>query len=190
MPPEHTDPKKEQVYIEYLVKKSQSGDGESFGELYDIFLPRIYRYVYFRVHDAESEDITEEIFLRAWEKINKYSPREGASFSAWLFKLASNSVADHYRQRKEHFEIPEYFPDESRLGNPKQQAEGELDLARLKQALKKLPEKYQQVLVLRYINDLSHKEIAKILKKSEGAVRILVFRGLGLMRTVLQKKKM
>src|SRR3989338_1073160 len=93
-----SDPQKDQR-IEELVKKSQEGDSDAFGSLYEQFITPIYRYIYYRVGADETEDLTEMVFLKAWENIKQY--HFGVhSFSSWIFRIAHNVIIDHYRLNK------------------------------------------------------------------------------------------
>jgi len=175
------------IYIEELVKKSQDGDWESFGKLYDIFLPTIYRYVYFKTPSSYSEDVTENIFLKIWENIHQYQPRQDSTFSAWIFRIARNTINDYFRKHKSFDEISENLPDKSCLSDPQKKFIDKFNSEQLKKAIADLPEKYQQIIIFKYINDLSNAEIAEILEKTQGAVRILQFRALDQLRTILQK---
>lgn len=165
--------------IEKLVKKSQKGDPNAFAEIYDIFVDPIYRYVYYRVKSVDAEDLVETVFLKVWENIRQYKPRK-KSFSAWMFRIAHNLVVDYYRSSKGNFieELTPQLPDQSREHNPIRVTQGVLDQDLLKEAIRKLKKQYQEIIIYKFINDLSSKEIADILKKSEGSLRILQFRAL------------
>lgn len=165
--------------IEKLVKKSQKGDQDAFAEIYDIFIDPIYRYVYYRVKSVDAEDLVETVFLKVWENIRQYKPRK-KSFSAWMFRIAHNLVVDYYRASKGNFieELTLQLPDQSREHNPICVTQGVLDQDLLKEAIGKLKKQYQEIIIYKFINDLSSKEIADILKKSEGSLRILQFRAL------------
>lgn len=165
--------------IEKLVKKSQKGDQDAFAGIYDIFIDPIYRYVYYRVKSVDAEDLVETVFLKVWENIRQYKPRK-KSFSAWIFRIAHNLVVDYYRSSKGNMieELTPQVPDQSREHNPIRVTQGVLDQDALKEAIGKLKKQYQEVIIYKFINDLSNKEIADILKKSEGSLRILQFRAL------------
>lgn len=165
--------------IEKLVRKSQKGDQDAFAGIYDIFIDPIYRYVYYRVKSVDAEDLVETVFLKVWENIRQYKPRK-KSFSAWIFRIAHNLVVDYYRSSKGNMieELTPQVPDQSREHNPIRVTQGVLDQDALKEAIGKLKKQYQEVIIYKFINDLSNKEIADILKKSEGSLRILQFRAL------------
>jgi RNA polymerase sigma-70 factor, ECF subfamily len=170
-------PAKNQAKINGLVKKMQAGDTEAFGEIYDIFLSDIYRFIYYKVtHKELAEDLTEDTFFKAWQKIDKYKKTKHP-FSAWLYRIAHNTVIDYLRKEKISIdEIVEEIKDERM--NSQQSTELYFNQQFLQRALVKLPESQREAIILKYVNDLSNKEIAITLDKSETAVRILLSRGL------------
>ncbi|MFA4891282.1 MAG: sigma-70 family RNA polymerase sigma factor [Candidatus Gracilibacteria bacterium] len=174
--------------IERLVEKAQGGDTEAFASIYDHFVDQIYRYIYFRVPKEDAEDITETVFLKSWEKIRQYK-MESKSFSAWIYRIAHNLVVDTYRFKKdkEVVELTPNIPEYRREHNPIRTTENSLHSDKLKIALSKLKKGYRQVVILKFINELSNTEIAQVLKKSEGSVRILQFRALKALKRELNE---
>lgn len=164
--------------IEELVKKSQKGDSEAFAELYEHFVTPIYRYIFFKVKKEDVEDLTETLFLKAWENIKKYKKKKNTNFKSWIYRIAHNLVVDHYRLTREHSSLDPRIKETKREANPIDKADLNINNENLKLAISKLKKNYQQVLILKFINELSNEEISKILKKSEGSVRILQFRAL------------
>jgi RNA polymerase sigma-70 factor, ECF subfamily len=166
------------------LKLTVEGDKQAFGEFYSFYLNEIYRYVYFRVHNHhEAEDLTETAFLNAWKYLtagrNKTkidNPR------AWIYRIAHNTVIDHFRTRKEEIPI-EQLPVPSQPFNPT-----ETDLIydekveQLTEHFSKLEAKYQEVIILRFINQMSHAETAQVLGIKENHVRILQYRALKQLR--------
>lgn len=168
-----------------LVKKAQDGDHDAFGEIYDQFATPIYRYVAFRVPEAVAEDLVADIFVRAWEKLGKYRGRAGTPFSSWLFRIARNIVIDTYRTQKDIEELDEFHEDADRWNNPTLKITQELQCTLLRQAMNRLPRRYREVLLLSFMADLSHAEIARALRMREGSVRILKHRALRKLATLL-----
>lgn len=171
--------------IDRLVVLSQQGDTEAFAQIYDMLVVPIYRYIYYRVHAGDAEDLTEMVFLKAWENLLQYQKTQ-YSFSAWLFKIARNLVVDYYRAHTFSEELDPSLPDTRREADPEAYVENVLDQQTLKTALSRLKESYQQVIILKFINDLPNSEIARIMGRSEGTVRILQFRALAALKRILE----
>jgi RNA polymerase sigma-70 factor, ECF subfamily len=174
------------VREDLLVDRARRGDADAFGRLYQLHLDRIYRYVYYRVGSSnEAEDLTEHVFLKAWEAIGRYESR-GLPFAAWLYRMAHNAVIDHYRARKATTPIDETFDLEDESQNPVASTEALFDREELTVAIKRLNPDQQTVIVLRFSEGLSHAEVGRILGKSEGAVRVIQHRALGVMARYLR----
>lgn len=172
-----------------LVLRAQQGDTEAFALLYDQLVKPIYRYIYYRVEPAIAEDLTEETFLKAWENVRQY--KKGKSpFSSWIFRIAHNLICDYYRKHPMSVaEIDENLVDPEPRHSPVFQINVKFNEIRLRKAILKLPENYQQVIVLKYINDLPNNEIAAALGKPEGTIRTIQFRALKQLRSLLQGKR-
>jgi RNA polymerase sigma-70 factor (ECF subfamily) len=169
-----------------LVRRAQSGDAEAFGYLYDGFIERIYRYVFFRVTDEQTaEDLTSQVFTKAWEKLDHYKP-SGAPFIAWLYTIARNIVIDYYRTRKETVDLDEAVSIASDGPPPEDQVELHFEIEGLREALEQLTEDQQQVVVLKFISGLSTEEIAQQLGKRAGAIRALQMRALQSLARLMQ----
>lgn len=174
-----------------LVRQAISGDPEAFAQLYDACVERVYRYVYFRVtDDAAAEDLTSQVFLKAWENLDGYKPG-GSPFIAWLYTIARNLVIDHYRTRKETVPLEEVISEvNNEERTPDEEVEDRFDLQALRDALQFLTEEQQQVLVLKFIAGLPNRNIAKMMNKREGAVRALQMRGLQTLARYMQEKEL
>jgi len=172
---------------ENLIKRAKKGDKECFGRLYDHYLNRIYRFIVLKVDSkAVAEDLVHEVFLSAFENINSYASR-GFPFSSWLYQIARNKVIDYYRTRKnnlsfemvseEHFKIEDVI--EKDLNHV-------LELTQVREAMRSLGEIEQEVLIMRFIEDMPHKEISRALGKSEGAIRLIQHRAINNLKQILQ----
>ena len=172
-----------------LVLQAQSGNSEAFGQLYDAYMERIYRFVYFRVEDQQTaEDITSQVFLKAWSNLDRFQFSR-TPYLAWLYTIAHNAVIDHYRTRKVTTALDDVQlsqPDHSEL------VENEIDLTvemqSVKRALQSLTDDQQKVLTLKFIEGMSNNEIARHLGKREGAIRALQMRGLQALAKQLEEK--
>jgi RNA polymerase sigma-70 factor, ECF subfamily len=166
-----------------------SGDPNAFGELYDHFVERVYRYLYFRTGShPEAEDLTEQVFLKAWEAIGRYQ-WQGRPFVAWLYRLAHNSHIDHVRT---HRPTTSLTNDERPIELASPAAEVELaralDADLLAHALGELTIDQQQVIVMKFIEGLDNEQIALSMDKREGAIRALQMRALMSLRRVLESQ--
>jgi RNA polymerase sigma-70 factor (ECF subfamily) len=163
-----------------LVRRSQRGDQAAFAQLYDAYIDRIHRYIYFRVaeDDEMAEDITSQVFLKAWEKLDSYQPGQ-SPFIAWLYRIAHNAVIDYYRTNKIAIALDEARPVEiSHEDGTEEKLDLQFESQQLRAALQELTEDQQQVLILKFINGFSTPEIAQQLGKQQGAVRALQMRAL------------
>jgi len=163
-----------------LVKQAKSGDAEAFGQLYERYAPPIFRFLAAQMADRlVAEDLTADVFLRAWQSLPRYRER-GHPFSAYLFKIARNAVIDWWRKNPPQPETSlEYL--EIRGAQPPHSL-AEVESETLSAGLRGLPADYQQVIVLRFINGFSPREVAQIMARSEGAVRVLQHRALKALR--------
>jgi len=178
-----TAPTFDQTTIVSLIKGAEGGDFEAFGELYSIFLDRIYRYVFYQVRDRmTAEDITEEVFVKAWQAIGSCKGKE-ATFSAWLYRIAHNHMIDTLRNKQKYTSIEmENIIDDS---DPKVEIETALDRQELLAAVADLPQNQKEVIILKFIEELDNREISQVLGKREGAIRILQMRALTNLRQKL-----
>lgn len=172
-----------------LAIRATRHEREAFGLLYDRYVTKIYQYVYYKVGSgAEAEDLTAQVFLRAWEAIGGYEWREHP-FSAWLFRIARNLVVDYHRARRETVSLEgtdgrdEIQPSDTAL--PDQSLQALFASEQLRRAVGQLTEEQQEVILLRFIEGYSTAEIAAIMGKREGAIRGLQFRGLAALRELI-----
>jgi RNA polymerase sigma-70 factor, ECF subfamily len=159
--------------VDVLVSRAQKGQAEAFGFLYEKYLDLVYRYVYLRTGQTEqAEDITQGVFLRAFESITDYR-QLGKPFLGWLMRIAHNLIVDHYRWEKRHHTVP--LPEGSLIStrDPVITAEQNYELAEVKKAMTKLSAGQNEIFSLRFIAGLSVSEAAAVTGKSVGAVKTL-----------------
>ena len=167
-----------------LVAKSQKGDFEAFGALYDAYLPKIYRFLFFRLrHQETAEDLTSQTFMKALERIGSFDPERG-NFSSWLYQIARNTMVDHLRANKQVVELDEAVSVASGQ-NVQEEAADIWDVARVKAELQNLPVQQQEVLLLRVFEGYSHREIAATLGISEGASKVNLSRAIDALQKLL-----
>ena len=164
-----------------------SRDPNAFGELYDLFIERVYRYLYFRTGShPEAEDLTEQVFLKAWEAIPRYR-WQGRPFLAWLYRLAHNAHIDHVRSQKPTTSLNnDQRPVELPSSSAAVELSRALDADVLARALCELTPDQQQVIVLKFLEGLDNEQIALNMEKREGAIRALQMRALMSLRRVLE----
>ncbi|MBI4284013.1 MAG: sigma-70 family RNA polymerase sigma factor [Chloroflexi bacterium] len=170
---------------ESLVRQAQEGDQRAFAQLYEEHFDKIYRYVALRIGDRiEAEDMTQQVFLNALQSISSFKWK-GVPFVAWLFRIAHNQVVDYLRKKTKHTAAP---LDESLVSsdsNPQSIVEHTLEMERLLIATKRLTKAQQEVISLRFAGELSIVEVAKIMGKSQGAVKALQHSAIIALRRVL-----
>lgn len=168
---------------EELIQNAKNGDAESFGALYDLYMPRIYRFIFLRTRRKEdAEDLTHQVFSSAWQSLRRYESR-GFPFGSWLYRIASNAVIDHYRTEKDHAPleaIPEEFTAEA--ARLEEKMDTAIDLDRARALLAKLEPDQQNVILMKFVENLPNKEIAEALGKTEGAVRVIQHRAIKKLR--------
>lgn len=170
-----------------LLYRARKGDQSAFARLCDYYREKIYQYVYFRIPDQEkTEDLLSEIFTKVLDYLIKGN--EIKNFRAFLYQTARNIIVDFYREKNKHEisldEISELEIKEEK--DPAKEFDLKLDLVKIEKALRRIPDRYREVIVLRYINELPFKEIAKITGENPTSLRQLVHRGLKLVKKYLQ----
>jgi RNA polymerase sigma-70 factor (ECF subfamily) len=180
---------KEQFYL-YKAKKL---DPDAFAKVYDLFVNKIYRYIFFKVSSVqEAQDLTSEVFLKTWQYLQK-EKKEVDNLQALLYQIAKNCVIDFYRQREKRNTVDIDSVAESVFIN--QTTENMTDKLFVKMqtkevydTLSEMNDLYREVIILKYIDQLSVKEVATIINKSSGATRVLLHRAMAVLKKLLAKK--
>ena len=175
-----------------LVKKAKK-DPEIFSQLYDRYYSQIFGYILKRVANLEiAQDITSETFFKALKKLWQFRWRN-ISFSAWLYRIASNEIANYYRKNKYKPVSLKKIPEPLAVHNPEAEileAEQELkkhqDFLIIQEKISKLPTKYQEVITLRFFEKKQIKEIAEILGKKEGTIKSLFSKELEKLKNLIE----
>jgi RNA polymerase sigma-70 factor (ECF subfamily) len=165
---------------EIALTLAARGDVEAFGVLYERYVGRIYNYIFYRTGNYEdAEDLTARVFFRAMRHIGNYRHR-GLPFSAWLYRIAHNLVANWHRDNSRRKEIP---LDEALIvrhisDHPELELVHSEERKHLVELIRGLPADRQQLLILKFVEHLSNAEIGRIMGRSEGAVKSLYHRTL------------
>ena len=167
--------------IDEDLERAIQGDDAAFGNIYEQYVSRIYNYIFYRVGNAnDAEDLTAKVFLRAYTHIGKYNQR-GLPFSAWLYRIAHNLVANWYRDNSRRKDIsldePLHLID-NRTNLPEHELILIEERDRLLEVIHKLPINRQELLILKFVDGLSNAEIGEVLGRTEGAVKSLYHRTL------------
>ncbi len=169
-----------------LIHRAKRGEKECFGQLYDHYTAQIYRFILLKVTNRhEAEDLTHDVFLSAWQSLRGYKS-QGFPFSSWLYQIARNKVIDHYRTKKSHLSVDSLEENAVKLVDmTENNLEKILSLEVIQKAMRNLGPEQQDVLIMKFIEDLPHRDIAATLGKSEGAVRLIQHRALNALREQL-----
>ena len=180
-------PEQQNVDEARLIQEAQHGGAEAFGQLYEMYAPAVYRFLYAHIDDPlDAEDLTGEVFLKTWQSLPGYRQR-GIPFSGFLFRVARNVLYDHYRRLRRRgapLRIDGELAEDI-LRDPAQNVPSELDHKEVRLLLSHLREDQRTVLSLRFIAGLSCDETAQVMGKSSGAIRILQHRALTALRKIM-----
>jgi RNA polymerase sigma-70 factor (ECF subfamily) len=160
--------------------RAAQADGAAFATLYRRYVDRVYGYAFYQLGDHhDAEDATERIFLAAFRALPDFND-QGSSFRAWLFRIAHNTIANAHRSRAR--KRTERLPDDFERAAPDADPAGQVALAdelrEIRRVVAQMPDDRRQVILLRFVDDLSTNEIAQVLDRSPGAVRVLLHRSL------------
>jgi RNA polymerase sigma-70 factor, ECF subfamily len=175
-----------------LMEKAKTGDNTAFGLIYKAYFSPIFRYIFFRVRNqAVAEDITQAVFLKVLEKLPSYQDKNRSPL-AFFYTVARNKIIDFWRQNNREANMAENDGDLSDISDSSDSAEELLTKAGagelISQALETIPQEQREVVILKFINELSYEEIAALLHKKETAVRQLQCRGIKSLRKYFEKK--
>jgi len=178
----------DQSEILALVGRAAGGDIDAFGDLYSIYLDPIYRYVFYHVKDKmTAEDITEEVFIKAWKAIDSCKGKE-QTFSSWLYRIAHNQMVDKLRstQKRQAVEVrKQSLPETSDI---EKEIEARLEWEQTLEAISCLPKKQKQIIILKFVEGMDNREIERITGKSQNSIRVLQMRALSTLCQRLHKE--
>lgn len=161
---------------------------EQFGGIYDQYIGKIYRFVYLKVNSQEiAEDLTSKVFLKGWEAYQSKS--EIKNVRAFLYQIARNTVIDYYRGKGRTKTIPAEFASE--IIDPRVSAHDKAvlnaDINIIKTAIQKLSKEHQDIIIWHYLDDMTIPEVAKLLGRPEGTVRVMLHRGLKDLKNIIEE---
>ena len=180
------DPNSEDAALVARAKR----DPEAFGLLYERHVKRIYNYVYYRTgNEHDAEDLTARVFHRAILHLDEYTER-GVPFTAWLYRIAHNLVANWHRDqgRRKVLSLDDVVLHDLQTEAPEVMTENKEEQEALLQAIRRLPDERQQLLILKFVDRLSNADIGAVMKRSEGAVKSLYHRTLLSLRDELTRR--
>lgn len=161
-----------------LQRIQEKKDSDAYAELYDAYVTKMFRFIAYKVGNREvAEDLTSDLFLKLWEYLTKKREEEIGSLNGLVYRMARNLVIDYYRNRSRTEECS--VDNISQLGEDTRELEKvhiKIESAKLLALIKTLKVQYQEVLLLRYVEELSIKEISVVMEKKQGAVRVLLHR--------------
>ena len=179
------------IHEKLLLARLRKKDPDAFGEMYDLYVTPIYRFIYLKVSSRpDAEDLTSDVFLRTWQYVTTTDKSIG-NFRALVYRIARNAVIDFYRRRAKQElasddEMLSQVVDE-RQQSLLQEIDISIDVEKVHLVLQQMKDDYREVIILRYIEQLSVRDIAIILEKSSGAVRVLLSRSLKVARGLLDQ---
>jgi RNA polymerase sigma-70 factor (ECF subfamily) len=180
--------------VKELVERAQNKDRDAFGRLFDLYYDKVLNYVFRRVLNTEyAKDITSNTFLKALKNLDQFEWRNGPfSFSGWIFKIATNEVNQYFRKQN-RYKLTIDDPDFKELGDNNkvvEEIEKKIDndkhLLILNKAIKQLKPIYQDILHLKYFEEMSYEEISQVLNKNESTIRVYSKRAKEELRTILE----
>jgi len=179
-----------------FISRLKSHDKDAFIKAYDESVNDIYRFVYFKVgNKEEANDITSMVFLKTWNHIQNNSLEDSKTLRALLYKIARTTIIDHYRETGNKISVS--LDDEDNkidivdtAQDPQERMDNEANLELIKSKLPLLKEEYREVIIMKFINDLTLEEIADVTGKKKGNVRVLLHRALGALRELIEADKL
>jgi RNA polymerase sigma-70 factor (ECF subfamily) len=174
---------------DHVIARAQAGDSDAIATLYECYKNKVYRYLYYRTGEHHAaEDLTAEVFMRAIKSLPHYRQR-AVPIHAWLLQIARNLAIDHSRRMsvRRHHDLDENLVDPA--PTPEMIAERRLEISHMWDALRRLTADQCDVIILRFLSDMSIAEVARLLNKSESAVKTLQMRGLAALERILTARK-
>lgn len=172
--------------------KAKNKDPKAFSQVYDLYVAKIYRFIFFKVNKAEdAQDLTSEVFLKTWQYI--IDGKEIQNLRALFYTIAKNLVIDHYRKNsqkevslEQQFLEQQEIPITSDSLTPFEQLDQKIEIAKVEDKLRELKDEYREALILRFVDQLSIKEMSVVMGKKSGAVRVILYRALNALKKLME----
>ncbi len=172
--------------LEQILRQAQAGSEAALTQIYNAYFERIYRFVFYRVsHKETAEDLTEDIFVKLFKKLKNLE--QLGAFEGWLFQIARNQVIDYYRRKKQLVPLEE-------IENTLEYETNLVDTVNLKteqtvfiKLLKELTPEQQQVIKLKFLEDIDNDIIAEMMNKTEGAIRVIQHRAIAKLKELIDE---
>lgn len=165
-----------------LLKGAQAGDQAAFGSIYDAYAGKIFKYIYYRVRDKElAEDLTSQSFLKALQNLQTFDHQKGV-FSAWIYRIARNTLFDHFRTNRETVDLEDVF-GLSAPGSIEHEAEVNENMQKVREHMKELTSEQRDIIIMRVWDGMSYREIAGIIGKTEANCQMIFSRAIAKLRS-------
>lgn len=166
------------------MSRAQSGDAEAFGRIYDLYSPKLYRFIYFKVHHQETaQDLLSDTFMKSLKSLDRFDVERG-TVSSWLYSIARNTVIDHYRKTRPNSNLEDAW-DLSSPASAESDAELRMKIETVKEHLVKLSVTEREIVTMRVWDEMTHREIAAALGKSEDACKVAFSRAVKKLRAAM-----
>ncbi len=170
---------------ESIIRRAKQRDQMALTQLYEEYFDKIYRYIVLKIGErTEAEDMTQQVFLKAFKNISTYK-YQGLPFSSWLYRIAHNQIVDYLRKKSRRGTVPLNESLAAGDSDPTQEAELNLDIEELSRATKRLTKAQQEVISLRFAGEFSIAQVARVMGKTEGAIKALQHSAIVSLRKVL-----
>ena len=169
-------PRKDTERERLLVFRAKQGEEPAFGQIYELYFEKIFKFIFFRVNHKElAEDLTEEVFIKAWTKISSVKEE---SFNGWLYQIAKNLIIDHYRQKRELVNLEDVSNILESEENLNEDANTIIERKIFLELLKKLTPEQQIVVKLKFMEEMDNDEISELISRTEGSIRVTQHRAI------------
>ena len=172
------------------LKKAQKGSRDAFGDIYEHYKEKLYRFIYFRVgHKELAEDILSDTFVKAWQKVADINSPN--ALTVWIYQVAKNNVIDYYRlKRPATIAVEEVVDLPADDVSPVDSANISVEQRLLVELMERIPDEQKQVIKYKFFEGMTNQEIASVMDKSEGAIRVIQHRAINKLKQLLGKKNL